>query len=150
MNVVLVRLLYAHALVVDGDLALGRLSFLGQLIGHPRSRGPEAFIALKDVLPDHHPIQGAAVDQLIERENRLGRMVDYGVIAARVDALYAASARALDEPLLLDLIVDGAPAYAWPADQRHVWKPRPRWRWTSLIEFITRPRSGIRLEPAPA
>ena len=39
MNVVLVRLLYAHALVVDGDLALGRLSFLGQLIGHPGVEG---------------------------------------------------------------------------------------------------------------
>ena len=105
---------------------------------------------MKDVLPDRYPIQGAAVEELIDSENRLGRMVDYGVIGVRVDALYATSARALDEPLLLDLIVDGAPAYAWPADQRHVWKPRPRRRFTSLIEFLTRPRSGIRLEPAPA
>ena len=42
MNVVLVRVLYAHVLVLDGDLALGRLSFLAWLIGHPRSRGPQA------------------------------------------------------------------------------------------------------------
>ena len=74
------------------------------------------------MLPDHYPIREAAVGKLIERENRLGRIVDYGVIAARVDALYASSARALDEPLLLDLIQDGVPAYAWPADQRHVWE----------------------------
>ena len=43
MNVVLARVLYAHALVLDGDLALGRLAFLARLIGHPRSRGPQAF-----------------------------------------------------------------------------------------------------------
>ena len=42
MNVVLVRVLYAHALVLDGGLALGRLSFLARLIGHPRARGPQA------------------------------------------------------------------------------------------------------------
>jgi hypothetical protein len=151
MNVVLVRVLYAHALVVDGDLALGRLSFLARLIGHPRSRGPQALLSMKDVLPERYPIQEARVEELIDSENKLGRMVDYGVIAARVDALYASSARALGEPLLLDLIVDGAPAYAWPADQYHVWKPPPQPRLTSLIEFLTRPRnSHMRLELATA
>ena len=142
MNVVLVRVLYAHALVLDGDLALGRLSFLARLIGHPRSRGPQALLAMKDVLPEQYPIQEAGVEELIESENRLGRMVDYGVIGARVDALYASSARALGEPLLLDLIIDGAPAYAWPADQRHVWKPPSQRLFTSLIEFLTRPRNS--------
>ena len=142
MNVVLVRVLFAHALVLDGDLALGRLSFLARLIGHPRSRGPQALLAMKDVLPEQYPIRDAGVEELIETENRLGRMVDYGVIGARVDALYASSARALGEPLLLDLIVDGAPAYAWPADQRHVWKPQPQRRFTALIEFLTRPRTS--------
>jgi hypothetical protein len=151
MNVVLVRVLYAHALVVDGDLALGRLSFLARLIGHPRSRGPQALLSMKDILPDRYPIHGAGIEELIDSENRLGRMVDYGVIGARVDALYATSARALSEPRLLDLIVDGAPAYAWPADQLHVWKPQPQRRFTSLIEFLTRPRnSHMRLKPAMA
>jgi hypothetical protein len=151
MNVVLVRVLYAHALVRDGDLALGRLAFLARLVGHPRSRGPQALLSMKDVLPDRYPIEGAAVEELIDSENSLGRMVDYGVIAVRVDALYASSARALDEPLLLDLIQGGAPAYVWPADQRHVWTPRAQ-RWsTSLIEFLTRPRnSDLRLELAAA
>ena len=142
MNVVLVRVLYAHALVVDGDLALGRLSFLARPIGHPRSRGPQALLSMKDVLPERYPIQEARVEELINSENKLGRMVDYGVIATRVDALYYSSARALGEPLLLDLIVDGAPAYAWPSDQHHVWKPQPQRRLTSLIEFLTRPRNS--------
>ena len=33
MNVVLVRVLYAHALVLDAGLALGRFSFLGRVFG---------------------------------------------------------------------------------------------------------------------
>ena len=45
MNVTLVRVMYAHALVLDGDLALGRLSLLARLIGHPRSRGPQALLS---------------------------------------------------------------------------------------------------------
>ena len=151
MNVVLVRVLYAQALVLDGDLALGRLSFLARLVGHPRSRGPQALLSMKDVLPDRYPIDGAGVEEIIDRENKLGRMMDYGVISGRVDALYAASARALDEPRLLDLIVDGAPAYAWPADQRHVWRPLSRGSFTSLVGFLTRPRdSDVCLEPAMA
>ncbi len=151
MNVVLVRVLYAHTLVRDGDLALGRLSFFGRLIGHPRLRSPQAFLAMKDVLPEGYPIKEKAVEELVESENRLGRMLDYGVIGARVDAVYASSARALDEPLLLDLIQDGAPIYAWPADQRQVWQPPSHPRLKSLIEFLTRPRnSDTRLKLAPA
>ena len=139
MNVVLVRVLYAHALVLDGDLALGRLSFLARLVGHPRSRDPQALLSMKDVLPDRYPIQGLYKEEHVDAENRLGRMMDYGVIGTRLDALYASSVRALNEPRLLDLIVDGAPAYAWPADQWHVWKPQSQGRFTSLIEFLTRP-----------
>jgi hypothetical protein len=37
------------------------------------------------------------------------------------------------------LVVDGAPAYAWPANQRDVWKPQAQGRFTSLMEFLTRP-----------
>jgi hypothetical protein len=151
MNVVLVRVLYAHALVLDGGLALGRLSFLGRLVGHPRMRSPQALLAMRRVLPESYPIRGRDIEQLIARENWLGRILDYGVIGARVDALYARSAHALDEPLLLDLVHEGAPIYAWPADQRHVWEPRSR-RWLrSLIQFLTRPRHGVvPLELVPA
>lgn len=143
MNVVLVRVLYAHALVLDGGLALGRLSFLGRLVGHPRMRSPQALLAMRRVLPESYPIRGIDIEQLIDSESWLGRILDYGVIGARVDALYARSAHALDEPLLLDLVHDGAPIYAWPADKRHVWEPRSRRRLRSLIQFLTRPRHGV-------
>ena len=106
---------------------------------------------MKDVLPDRYPIDDTGVAEIIESENRLGRMVDYGVIAARIEALYTSSAWALGEPRLLDLVIDGTPAYAWPADQRHVWRPESQRRFTSLIEFLTRPRGArFRLEPAMA
>ncbi len=122
MNVVLVRVLYAHALVIDANLALGRFAFFARLVGHPRARGPQALLSMKDVLPVSYPIDEVTIEEVIDSENRLFRLVDFGVIATRADALYAVSARALDEPRLLDLVDDGAPAYAWPADQRHVWR----------------------------
>lgn len=139
MNVVLVRVLYAHALVLDGSLALGRLSFLARLIGHPRSRGPQALLSMKDVLPGDYPILGMGIDEIIDGESGIGRMMDFCVIRPRVDDLYATSARALHEPLLADLIRDGEPAYAWPAGQRDVWKPRSGGWVTSLIASVTRP-----------
>ena len=151
MNVVLVRVLYVHALVLDGDLALGRLSFLGRLIGHPRARSPQALLAMKRVLPDSYPIKETEIDKLIEAENKLCRIMDYGVIGTRVDALYASSAHALDEPRLLGLVQGGAPSYAWPSDRREVWEPRLRGRFRSWIHSLTRPRrSGVRLELVPA
>src|SRR5262249_52646882 len=82
----------AHALVLDGGLALGRLSFLGRLVGHPRMRSPQALLAMRRVLPESYPIRGRDIEHLIARENWLGRILDYGVIGARVDALYARSA----------------------------------------------------------
>ena len=140
MNVVLARVLYAHALVLDADLALGRFAFVAQTRRSSAGKGPQALLSMKDVLPVSYPIDNAEVDEVIDSENRIFRMVDYGVIAPRVDALYAASARALGEPRLLGLIDDGVPAYAWPADQRHVWTPRRRRPFTALMEVLTRPR----------
>ena len=151
INVVLVLVLYAHALVLDGDLALGRLSFLGRLMGHPRARSPQTLLAMRRVLPQSYPIREIDVGQLIESENGLGRILDYGVIGSRIEALYTRSARALDEPLLLSLVQDGAPIYAWPADQRQVWEPRSRRRLRSLVQFLTRPRrSDVPLGRVPA
>jgi hypothetical protein len=140
MNVTLLRVLYAHALVSDGDLALGRLSFVSRLIGHPRTRTPAAFLAMKDILPERYPIEGLAVEDLIERENPVGRVLDYGVIGARIDALYAFSAKTLDEPLLLGLIRQGAPIYAWPYDKRHVWDRPSNQLVKSVVGVLTRPR----------
>jgi hypothetical protein len=148
MNVVLVRVLYAHALVFDADLALGRFAFVAKLVGHPRARGPQALLSMKDVLPVSYPIDEVTIEELIASENRIFRLVDFGVIAPRADALYAASAQALGESRVLSLIDEGTPVYAWPVDQRHVWTPpRRRLVW---LEFLTRPRRPAQDRPASA
>lgn len=141
MNVVLVRVLYAHALVLDGDLALGRLAFVAGVIGHPRARGPQALLAMKDVLPQEYPVAETDITRLIGSENRLGRLFDYGVISTRMHALYESSARALDVPTLVDLVRDdGTPSYVWPAEQRGVWTAGPRRKLDTFIAALTRPR----------
>ncbi|MDV3135577.1 hypothetical protein [Mycobacterium sp. 29Ha] len=140
MNVVLVRVLYAHALVFDANLALGRFAPLATLVGHPRARGPQALLSMKDVLPVSYPIKDVTIEEIIDSENRVFRMVDVGVIAPRAEALYAMSARALGEPRLRWLVDDGGPAYAWPAEHRHVWRPA-RTPWLHrVVDAVTRPR----------
>lgn len=144
MNVVLVRVLYAHALVLDANLALGRFAFVAKLVGHPRARGPQALLSMKDVLPVGYPIVDMTIELIIDSENRMFRMVDFGVIAPRSAALYAMSADALDEPRLLGLVDDGGPAYAWPADRRQVWRPARTPRLHRAVALLTRPRHGCR------
>ena len=148
MNVVLVRVLYAHALVFDANLALGRFALVAMLVGHPRARGPQALLSMKDVLPVSYPIKNVTIEEIIDSENRVFRMVDVGVIAPRAEALYAASARVLGEPRLLSLVDDGGPAYAWPAEHRQVWRPlRTPWLHR-VVDVVTRPASG-RAQPFP-
>ncbi len=56
MNVALVRVLYAHALVAAPRLALGRFAPLGRLLGDPRLGMAGAFLSLGRVLPDRYPL----------------------------------------------------------------------------------------------
>ena len=62
------------------------------------------------------------VERYIADEQRLGRLLDYAVIAPRLQRLYEWSAEELGEPRLLELVRDGSPIYAWPFEQRHVWR----------------------------
>ena len=55
MNVALVRVLYAHALVGAPRLALGRVSALSRLLGDPRVGMAGVFLSLRRVLPDQIP-----------------------------------------------------------------------------------------------
>lgn len=120
LNVVLARVLYAHALAATPRLALGPLAPLGRVLGDPRLGMAGAFLSLRRVLPDRYPLT-LAVDDYIADEQRLGRILDYRVIRPRLQALYEWSADELDEPLVLGLIRDGALTYAWPEELRHVW-----------------------------
>jgi hypothetical protein len=124
MDVALLRVLYAHCLVAAPRLALGPFAPLGRLLGDPRLGMAGAFLSLARVVPNRYPLEDVVLERFIAAENRLGRMLDYAVIAPRLQGLYAFSAAEIGEPRLLDCIRDGAPVYAWPYEERHAWAAR--------------------------
>ena len=138
MNVALGRVLYAHALVAAPRLALGRFAPLGRLLGDPRVGMAGAFLSLGRVLPDRYPL-ALDVDEYLADEHRLGRLLDYAVIVPRIQRTYEWSAAELDEPRLLELVRDGSPIYAWPFEQRHVWRAPQMPLAGRVLERATRP-----------
>lgn len=120
-NVALLRVLFAHALVAAPRLSLGRCGTLGPLLGDPRLGMAGAFLSLRRVLPARYPLDDE-VEAYLVAENGLGRMLDYGVIAPRLQALYEWSARELAVPRLRELVRDGSPIYAWSYADRYVWR----------------------------
>ena len=138
MNVALARVLYAHALVGAPPLALGRFAPLGPLLGDPRLGMAGAFLSLRRVLPNRYPLDHH-VERYIAQEQRLGRMLDYAVIVPRLQRLYEWSAEELAEPCVLELVRDGSPIYAWPFEERHVWRSGHMPFAGRVLERATRP-----------
>lgn len=124
LNVVLLRVLYAHALVAAPRLALGRFGRLGRVLGDPRLGMAGIFLSLGRVLPHRYPLSGD-VEVYLRDEQGLGRMLDYAVIRPRLQGLYEWSARELGQPGLCELVRNGCPVYAWPYAERDVWEPPP-------------------------
>ena len=123
MNVVLCRVLYAHALVAAPRISLGWLRPLAPVLGDPRLGMTGIFLQLSRVLPDEYPLT-ANVGDYLSAELGFGRLLDYGVIVPRLQRLYQWSAHELGAPGLLDCIHDGSMTYAWPLEDRSVWHPR--------------------------
>ena len=122
LNVVLVRVLYAHALVSAPSLALGALAGIGPVLGDPRLVLTGIFLSLSRIVPDRYPLKRDFYEYIAE-ENEFGRMLDYGMIQPRLQRLYEWSAEELGEPGVLGLVRDGSPVYAWPFENRDVWEP---------------------------
>jgi len=122
MNVVLCRVLYTHALVAAPRIALGRLHLLAPFLGDPRLGMTGIFLQLSRVLPDEYPLRDS-VGSYLSEELRFGRLLDFGVIVPRLQLLYEWSADELGAPGLLDCVRDGAMTYAWPYEERDVWRP---------------------------
>lgn len=139
MNVVLARVLYAHALVAAARLALGRLAGLARTLGGPRLGMAGAFLSLCRVVPNRYPLAGD-VEWYIADEQRLGRLLDYAVIVPWLQRLYEWSAEELGERRLLELVRDGSPIYAWPYEERHVWRSRSMPFAGRVLERVTRAR----------
>jgi hypothetical protein len=143
MNVALARVLYAHALNAAPRLALGRCAPLGRVAGDPRLVMAGVFFSLRRVLPDRYPL-ARDVERYIVEEQRLGRMLDYAVIVPRLQRLYEWSAEELAEPRVLGLVRDGNPVYAWPFEDRHVWRSGHMPFAGRVLERVTRPTTPRR------
>lgn len=135
MNVVLCRVLYAHALVAAPRMSLGWLRPLARLLGDPRLGMTAIFLSLSRVLPDEYPLTGD-VDDYLSNELGFGRLLDFGVIVPRLGALYEWSARELGAPGLAGCLHDGAMTYAWPFEDRAVWEPPERSRLVRLAHRV--------------
>ena len=125
LNLVLARVLYAHALVTAPGLALGWLAPLGRVIGDPRIGVTGIFLSLSRVLPDRYPLDGE-LSSYVTAEHGLGHLLDVGVIVPRLGRLYDWSAGELGLPALTALLGPGpTPAYAWDPQDAEVWHPQP-------------------------
>ena len=122
VNLVLMRLLYAHALVAAPRLALSWLAPTARWLGDPRRAMTGIFLSVSRVLPDVYPLEGQ-LEEYIANEHTVGRLLDLGVIGPRIDELYRWSAVELQIPELADLVREGVPAYAWDPDDRQAWSP---------------------------
>jgi hypothetical protein len=98
-----------------------------------------AFLSLRRVLPKRYPL-ALDVERYIADEQHLGRVLDYSVIVPRLGRLYEWSAGELAEPRLLELVRDGSPIYAWPFEQRHVWRTPKMPAPGRMLERVTRAR----------
>jgi hypothetical protein len=139
MNVALARVLFAHALVAAPRLALGGFAPMARLLGDPRLGMAGAFLHLGRVFPNRYPLEGE-VENYISEEQRVGWMLDYAVIAPRLQSLYEWSAEELGEPRLLELVRDGSPIYAWPFEKRSVWRATRMPFVGRILEGVTRGR----------
>jgi hypothetical protein len=124
INLVLMRVLFAHAMVAAPRLALGWLAPVSKVLGDPRRAMTGIFLSISRVLPDVYPLEGALAGY-VDDEHTIGRLLDVGVIAPRIDALYEWSAEQLQIPELADLVSRGVPAYAWDPSDHDPWSPAP-------------------------
>ena len=124
INVILVRVLYAHAMVAAPPLALGWLGPAAPLLGDPRVGMTGIFLSLSRVLPDRYPL-GDDVDRYVSIENGFGHALDFGVIQPRVAQLYEWSAHELGLPGLMRLVRGRVPAYAWSPLDTAPWQVAP-------------------------
>lgn len=137
INLVLIRVLYAHALVAAPQLSLSWLAPVAPLLGDPRLGWTGIFLSLSRVLPDRYPL-GDDIERVVALEGSFGHLLDVGVIQPRVAVLYEWAAEDLNTPELLGFLEDGVPAYAWDPSDRDTWSPTPS-RWAKAARVGLKP-----------
>jgi hypothetical protein len=143
INLILVRVLYAHALVAAPQLALGWLAPIARWGGDPRLDMTGMFLSVSRVLPNQYPLEGV-LDDYIADEHAVGRLLDLGVISPRLTELYRWSADELQIPHVCDLVSEATPRYAWDPHDRRPWAPAP----TRLVRAVRRALPPPRRPPA--
>jgi hypothetical protein len=133
INLALIRVLYAHALVAAPRLAMGTLAPIAPWLGDPRVDVTGMFLSVSRVLPLRYPLHGE-LDDYIAEEHTLGRLLDVGVIVPRLAELYRWSAEELRVPGVADLVRETTPTYAWDPADRQPWSPTP----TRLVRAVRR------------
>jgi hypothetical protein len=133
LNLVLVRVLFAHALVASPRLALGRFGPIARRLGDPRLDLTGMFLSVSRVLPDHYPLEGD-LEEYIAGEHPFGRLLDLGVITPRLTQLYCWAAEELRIEEVAGLVSESTPCYAWDPRDRDPWAPPP----TRLVRAVRR------------
>jgi hypothetical protein len=137
MNVALMRVIFAHALVAASRLSLGRFAPIGPPLGDPRLGMAGAFLSLSHILPDRYPTTDA-IRTYVNAESNLGRLLDYGIILPRLQSLYEWSAGELEQAALCRLVRGGVPGYAAPFAADTDWTPAANSRLVRALQTITR------------
>jgi hypothetical protein len=119
------------------EVAFMRWQVRRGLLGDPRWRGADLFLSLHNILPVRYPLDGVSIRDILALENYAGRLIDYGVMLPRVQALYAFAAADLGEPRLLGFVQDGLPAYAWTNDEDHPWTTTRSRALRSILTWLT-------------
>lgn len=146
MNVALLRVIFAHALIAAPRLALGALAPLGRRLGDPRTVFIGLFLNLCRAFPQHYPLLGQGITEMIAAEHRLARYLDRAVIWTRPAALYEFAARVLGLPDITLLVRGDQPCYAGPFSGSFLGTFMGTRTWTDdfpyagLIARATRPR----------
>jgi hypothetical protein len=141
INLVLLRVLYAHALVAAPRLALGWLAPVAPLLGDPRLGMTGIFLSLSRVVPDRYPLTGE-LQWYLNNEQGIGRVLDRGLALPRLRALYSWSATELSIPELATLVDGWVPAYAWDATDAAPWDPPPERIVRATRRALPPPRGG--------
>jgi hypothetical protein len=122
LNLILARVLYAHALVAAPRLALSWLGPVGPVLGDPRLTITSIFVSLSRVMPNRYPLT-RDLQWYIDNEHGIGRVLDLGMIQPRLGVLYSWSAAELSMPELCTLVQDGVPTYVWDVKDVEPWNP---------------------------
>jgi hypothetical protein len=103
MNIVLTRVLYAHALCL-GE----RLGPLGRFLADPASGSIPALLSMTMLYPDRYPIGHADLRGPV---GRIGSFIDERFTKLEGRSLYKWAAKLLSIPELEGMLIDGKPQY---------------------------------------